>query len=86
MERAPGTHWIRGWVNPRAGLDDVDIENSWPHRDSNSDPYVVHPVASRYIDCAIIIIIIIIISCLWCLQIKMEGLLLYKQVFLLFHS
>jgi hypothetical protein len=23
-ERAPGTHWIGGWVNPRAGLDDVD--------------------------------------------------------------
>jgi hypothetical protein len=22
-ERAPGTHWIRGWVGPRAGLDDV---------------------------------------------------------------
>jgi hypothetical protein len=23
-ERAPGTHWIGGWVDPRAGLDDVD--------------------------------------------------------------
>jgi hypothetical protein len=22
-ERAPGTHWIGGWVDPRAGLDDV---------------------------------------------------------------
>jgi hypothetical protein len=22
-ERAPGTHWIGGWVGPRAGLDDV---------------------------------------------------------------
>jgi len=21
--RAPGTHWIRGWVGPRAGLDAV---------------------------------------------------------------
>jgi hypothetical protein len=20
----PGTHWIRGWVSPRAGLDDVE--------------------------------------------------------------
>jgi hypothetical protein len=20
----PGTHWIGGWVNPRAGLDDVE--------------------------------------------------------------
>jgi hypothetical protein len=23
-ERAPGTHWIGGWVNPRPGLDDVE--------------------------------------------------------------
>jgi hypothetical protein len=28
-------------------------ENSWPHRDSNSEPSVVQPVASRYTDCAI---------------------------------
>jgi hypothetical protein len=23
-ERAPGTHWIGGWVNPRTGLDDAE--------------------------------------------------------------
>jgi hypothetical protein len=23
-ERVPGTHCIRGWVNPRAGLDDME--------------------------------------------------------------
>jgi hypothetical protein len=23
-ERAPGTYWIRGWVGPRAGLDEVE--------------------------------------------------------------
>jgi hypothetical protein len=23
-ERAPGNHWIGGWVNPRAGLDDLE--------------------------------------------------------------
>jgi hypothetical protein len=23
-ERAPGTHWIGGWVGPRAGLDAVE--------------------------------------------------------------
>jgi hypothetical protein len=22
--RAPGTHWIGGWVDPRAGIDDVE--------------------------------------------------------------
>jgi hypothetical protein len=25
-ERAPGTHWIGVWVNPRAGLDDVQMK------------------------------------------------------------
>jgi hypothetical protein len=24
-ERAPGTHWIVGWVDLRAGLDDVEV-------------------------------------------------------------
>jgi hypothetical protein len=23
-KRNPGTHWIRGWVDPRAGLDDLE--------------------------------------------------------------
>jgi hypothetical protein len=23
-ERAPGTHWIGGWVDPKTGLDDVE--------------------------------------------------------------
>jgi hypothetical protein len=23
-ERAPGTHWIGGWVDSRAGLDDME--------------------------------------------------------------
>jgi hypothetical protein len=23
-ERTPGIHWIRGWVCPRGGLDDVE--------------------------------------------------------------
>jgi hypothetical protein len=23
-ERAPGTHWIGGWVDPKAGLEDVE--------------------------------------------------------------
>jgi hypothetical protein len=23
-ERAPGTHWIRDWMGPRTGLDDVE--------------------------------------------------------------
>jgi hypothetical protein len=35
-ERAPGTHWIGGWVGPRAGLDAVVKRNiSRPYRDSS---------------------------------------------------
>jgi hypothetical protein len=39
-------------VGPRAGLDDVEKILA-PYRDSNSDPLVVQPVASRYTDYAI---------------------------------
>jgi hypothetical protein len=42
-ERAPVTHWIGGWVGPRAGLDEVvKREILSPCRDSN--PY--HPARS----------------------------------------
>jgi hypothetical protein len=49
----PTTHRLRGWVGPEAGLNDVEKKNSSPYRDSNSDPSVVQPVASRYTDWAI---------------------------------
>jgi hypothetical protein len=26
-ERTPGTHWIGGWVDPRAGMEDVEKRN-----------------------------------------------------------
>jgi hypothetical protein len=29
-EIAPGTHWVRGWVGPRAGLDAVDTRKMLP--------------------------------------------------------
>jgi hypothetical protein len=35
--RAPGTHWIEGWVGPRAGLDAVAKRKiPIPRRESNS--------------------------------------------------
>jgi hypothetical protein len=49
----PGAYCIRGWVDPRTRLDDVEGEKSCPYRDSNSDPSAVQPVASRYTDCDI---------------------------------
>jgi hypothetical protein len=47
-ERALGTHFIGGWVDPRAGLDDMD-----PTGTRTPAPLVVQPVASRYTDWAI---------------------------------
>jgi hypothetical protein len=29
-EGAPGAHWIEGWVDPRAGLDDVEKKKFLP--------------------------------------------------------
>jgi hypothetical protein len=49
-ERAPGIHWIGGWVDPRTVW---RRENSLPYWESNSDPSIVQPVASRYTDCVI---------------------------------
>ncbi|PNF32077.1 putative small nuclear ribonucleoprotein Sm D1 [Cryptotermes secundus] len=53
-EQAPGTHWIGGWVDPRASLDDLEKRKFLPLLDSNSKPLVVQPVASRYTDYAIL--------------------------------
>jgi hypothetical protein len=45
-EVGPGTHWIGGWVGPRAGLDVVE-KSLAPAR--NRTP-VFQPVARRYTD------------------------------------
>jgi hypothetical protein len=48
-ERATGTHFIGGWVDPRAGLDDME---KWKFFTLPGfelpTPLVVQPVASRY--------------------------------------
>jgi hypothetical protein len=49
----PGTHWIRDWVGPRAGLDGMERRKFLTQPGFNSDPSVVQPVASRYTDYAI---------------------------------
>ena len=47
--KRPGTHCIRGWVGPKAGLDEYGISRPPP----GFDPYTVQPIASRYTDWAI---------------------------------
>jgi hypothetical protein len=53
-ERAPGTHWIGGWVDPRAILDPV-VKRKIPsrRRESNLRTLIVQPVTQRYTDCAL---------------------------------
>jgi hypothetical protein len=50
-ERAPGTHWIGGWVGPRAVLDTV-VKRKIPSPRWESNPItpIVQPVAQRYTD------------------------------------
>jgi hypothetical protein len=44
-ERAPGTHWIGGWVGPRAGLDDMEKKKILvPTGTRIPDPSVVQSV------------------------------------------
>jgi hypothetical protein len=53
-DRSPGTHWIGGWVGPRAVLDAVARRKiPSPRRESNPRTPIVQPVAQRYTDWAI---------------------------------
>jgi hypothetical protein len=50
-ERARSTHWIGGWVGPRAVLDAVVKRKiPSPRRESNSRTPIGQPVAQRYTD------------------------------------
>jgi hypothetical protein len=52
-EGGAGTHWIGGWVDPRASVDDAEKRNflTLPVLELRSS--VVQPLASRYTDSAI---------------------------------
>jgi hypothetical protein len=47
--KAPGTHCIRDWVDPRVGVDRCGKSRLPP----GFDPRTVQPVSSRYADCVI---------------------------------
>jgi hypothetical protein len=49
-EKAPGTHWIGGWLGPKTGLDEVEkILDPTGTRTPTPRP----SMASRYTECAI---------------------------------
>jgi hypothetical protein len=49
--RAPGTHWIGGWVVPRVFLDAVvKIKIPSPRQESKPRTPIFQPVAQRYTD------------------------------------
>jgi hypothetical protein len=52
-ERAPGTHWIGGWVDLGAGLDDLEKREFLTVPGLELQPLVVQPVDRRYTDYAI---------------------------------
>jgi hypothetical protein len=53
-ERAPGIHWIGGWVGPRAVLDAVVMRKiPIPRQESNPRTPIVQIVAQRYTEWAI---------------------------------
>jgi hypothetical protein len=58
-ERALSTHWRGGFVEPRAGLDDVEKRKFLTLPEVELRPSVVQRVASRYTDYAILIAIIV---------------------------
>jgi hypothetical protein len=45
-ERAPSTHWIGGWVGPRAGLDDLEKRKFLTLRELELRP-LGHPACSQ---------------------------------------
>jgi hypothetical protein len=52
-KRAPGTYWIGGWVDPTAGLDDMEKRKFLTLSGLELRPSVVQLVASRYTDWAV---------------------------------
>jgi hypothetical protein len=48
-ERAPGTHWVRIWVGPRAVLDTVMKRKIHScRRESSPRTPIIQPIAQRY--------------------------------------
>jgi hypothetical protein len=56
--KSPGTHWIGGWVGPRAVLDAVVKRKiPSPRRESNPRTPIIQSVSQRYTDWAITVLL-----------------------------
>jgi hypothetical protein len=51
-ERIPGTHWIGGWVDPRAGLDNLEKRKFLTLPGLEPRSLSLKPIASLYTDYA----------------------------------
>jgi hypothetical protein len=62
-ERAPDTHWVWGWVGYRAVVDAV-VKRKIPssRRESNPRTPIFQPVAQRYTDWAITVVVFRVLS------------------------
>jgi hypothetical protein len=47
-ERAPGTLWTEGWVDPRAGMEDAEKIKFLTLTELDPDPSIIQPVESLY--------------------------------------
>jgi hypothetical protein len=62
-ERAPSTHWIGGWVVPRAVLDVVVKRKiPSPRRELHPKTPIFQPVAQRYTDWAITALVLYLLN------------------------
>jgi hypothetical protein len=74
-ERAPGIHWIGGWVDLKAGQDDLEKRKFVTLSELELRPHGRPAVTSRYTDYAIPFLIIIIIIII--IIIKLNSLFIY---------
>jgi hypothetical protein len=73
-ETVPDTHWIGGWVSPRAVLDAVERRKiPSPRRESNPRTPIVQPVAQSYTDWAITDLHMYITILYYCSDMNMKA-------------
>jgi hypothetical protein len=79
-EGSPGTHWIGGWVGPRAALDAVVKRKiPSPRQESNPTTPIVQPVAQRYTNWAITALYLPHYTVKTCGQCQLPSMVLHRS-------